>query len=765
MAQWRLTFDVPYNFPVQRAFLKSQHCQDFNPPPDGFNNTWRCPVTGVVMLLPSFNTHDLATNFVPLNQFRFQPDFWQVVNRATSSGMMTSVKPANKGFTLIELQVQVAIIAILTDASLQDDLKWALESNFSLSPDESFAVHYFGQTDEMLRKNNWFGVQWDDCYFHFSHQGIVRVYQYNDRSNLAGGGYTQIDQFEIGSPGDFLNKQGYFIFMPIPTFGLAVYHYKIAQKSNLIQGSVRVSTIKGHLVKWPTRDMADKTKRLFESSPVRLAVNPYQAHIIGLERTVFPLAPATYTDAAFDPGLQSSAPGNLTPGILPTAQQNITMSLLNGAGTGPWTPGTDRAFRPTFSLATNDNRQTPFLYAYTATWLPQFATRNTTPLVLQHVTPDAETTGKGAADRLLKLEFSDDEMGRFEGTATVLMSGTQAQRIARRGDATFKLEYSTDGGSTWLFYAGGFAKDWKLKPYYMGAWGFFYTGTVALKDMWDRFRENPDMCTAAAFDGLTIGDAINAFLACAQQPPLSSIPQAALARRVPTVENEQFKFKPEIGEDGEKVLQGFLLFLHTQGVEWRMRFDWPNNGWILEQKPHDASDGATWTLSPFSADINASNRVWVYDEGVEYEPEPPEGNVFVVAGLSGTGSNAVLELSGILRNEDSFSNASSPDYLGRLVFREFEMAVLPTTQEADRMNRRMMAEQGHHRDKATLPVSRLQLALKPAMRVKVYNGPINNSTNVWFDAWIKARHVTVEQDDKETMRLETDTIWESRSRT
>jgi hypothetical protein len=96
------------------------------------------------MLRPGFLDNDWKTNLVPLSQFRYTQDFWQVVNRDTPGGLFTSVKPAPKTFLLIELIIQIAIIAILINATAQDDMKWALESKFTLGADEGFAVHYHG---------------------------------------------------------------------------------------------------------------------------------------------------------------------------------------------------------------------------------------------------------------------------------------------------------------------------------------------------------------------------------------------------------------------------------------------------------------------------------------------------------------------------------------------------------------------------------------------------------------------------------------------
>jgi hypothetical protein len=762
MAAWRLTLDPPHTYCTDKGKFKSQHSSDFTPAPNNpYQNTFKCPVTGVIMLRPGFLDNDWKTNLVPLSQFRYTQDFWQVVNRDTPGGLFTSVKPAPKTFLLIELIIQIAIIAILINATAQDDMKWALESKFTLGADEGFAVHYHGLTDEMLRKNNWFCVQWDNIGIHFSHTGLVRVYQYPDRNDL-----TQtpalIQQFEIGSPGDFLNKWGYFIFIPIPENGLAVYHSRMAQKQSLQTGSVNVSTTRGHLIHWPQRTMPDGTARMFEASPVRMAVNPYQQHMIGFQRLTFQ-ASGTYTDGPFDIGYKVPRTTDiLAAAPLASAQQTITGSLQKGDNTGAWTAGTDKQYCTQWALSTSDTRYTPFLNGYRLQWNPRFTTRNTTPLLLAQTIPANETAGKPLPDRMHDLEFSLDESARFEGKAQIMLSSAAGMAIAERADCTYKLEQSLDAGTTWTTYAAGLAKLAPQPKY--DSFGFHYDVEVTLEDGWARLEE-VEMETDMALDGLTLAEAFDTLLNCCQEPMLLEHPAHALDMRVPVTTGKKWAFKPVAGDKGGKIAGDLLLLLHTQGQEWRLREDYANNGYHIEARPKDATAGATWKGSPYAADGNDASRIFSFDtDGLEYTPEPPDANVFEVAGANDVDTNSRLVVSDICTNEASISDPTSKDYLGRIKKQIWVIPALPDAQIINRIVLRMRDESGHHRDKLTLPIRRYKPLLLPNLHVQIYRGALTSSP-IWVDGWIKMIHVKTKGNDLETMFIDIDTVFEMKSRT
>jgi hypothetical protein len=763
---WRFILDPPHSFAVEQGCLKSKYEPDFRESPGCFVNTWRCPVTNLIMLEPSFRKRDFGSDFKNLANFTTTTTsgYWQT-NSKTADGvsMFSNVRPAGGSASLIEILVTTAIVAIDASASFQDELKWALESNFTLNIDEGFAIHYQGLTDEMLRKNNLFYVQWDNIGIHISQQGRVRVYEYADRGDLATSP-TLVHDFDIADPGDFLGKPGRFVFLPIAGRGLVMYHMEKTAKSSSYLSNTNTYSVRGaHLIPWTARFIGSHF-RLFETSQVRLALNPHIKFLLGFQNITYP-ASGTFLEEVFDPEYRPSfAPDDVSASALEAFGMNfgtVGATLRNAGNTANWTAGTDRQGRILFNLATSDTRYTPFVYGWGVQWLPVFATRATTPITI--------TTGFN--DVFQRLEWTDDSEGKFEGVAHLKLKSAAAVAIAERGDATYQIEYSSNG-TDWTVLNGGLCKFPKLGMQFSPGAGYWWEGDVALYGMEARFDEM-HMALGTAFDGMSIGESLNLVL---QTVGFSAIPEAdmparALDRRLPPVpEGEaqtQFRFVPRGGDKANKVIRDLLLMLAAQYREYKLKYDWSNSKWILHERTRDTSAGATWTIATTQAEEDHPNRV-AYCDAITLEVEPPEHNAFCVIGMTSPDVKGKRIISDPIKNLSSITDPLSVDYAGRVKSVQFVVESLTTIEEVNMMALRIAPRvvMGRNlRPQISIPPGHFNLSLAPDLHVTTQKPGGSTLVNCFVKVRTvvvdKANHSPVAGRANESMMLFCDENWEN----
>jgi hypothetical protein len=761
VAYWRLKLDVPISQAIETGLIFSRYAKDFKSTKGGLVNTWACPHTGVVMLLPSVHTRDFGDDFKELGTFRIGDsaiNFWRETRKSAQNlAMFTNRKPSASEPTDIELVVAAALQKIEENEAEQDDLTWALESKFTLGVDEGFCIHYMGLTDELLRKNNWFYVQWDNVGIHVSQSGRVRVYKYADRGNLNAAPEI-VDDFEIAEPGDFLQKHGRFFFLPIPGYGLMMYHLEQTSKSSWYLSNSKQYTIGGsHLIPWTARKVGSHY-RLFETSMVRIALNPYFQNIIGYQKVTFP-ASGTFLDEVFDPGYKPSAdPVDATVQYLQSFSGNfatVSGTLKNGANSDVWTAGTDRKARAQFNLATSDERYTPFVYGFGVQWAPVTLTRDTTPLTI--------TTGY--QDVLQRLEFTEDSEGHFEGSAVMKLQSAAGQAIAERGDCTFTIEYSLNN-TDWTVVNGGYGKFGKLKMMYHPDWGHYWDAPLYLHGMEERFEELYHR-TGTAFDGMTILEAINlvlythGFAAIAE----ADAPGPAVLRRFPLSESGDFKFAPRPGDSGRAILRDCLLFLRHQYLEYKLKWNWADQQWELLQRERNPS--AAWTLTVDTENFGSSIARY---KTFEIEPQPPEANLIIVqSAVKKDNKEPVLIQSQPLKNYESVTNSASVDYLGRTKEVVIPADGLTTVAEADRLARTVFPRISHRNltGKIEMPEGHANLNLYPDRQVIV---EIPGKSDITL--WIKAMTIVIDASfhgptpgvANEMQTLFVDEIWENEIR-
>lgn len=760
MADWRLTLDVPYDFVIEPGYRQAKAWRDFSPGANDLNNCVQDPVTGLIMLTPSAFSRDYAVDMRDIGGFRLISSSWIQAKRSIDQAkMLANQKPVGDSVYFLNItNVNAALIAIDAYANAYDDLQWAMQTTDPLIHDCGFVIHYNHISDQMIRKNNWFGVQWDDCYLHFSMQGVVTAYQYNDRNDPLTSGYRQVDQFQIASPGDLIGADGYFWIIPVPGVGILVYNSKTSQKQNSFTASVNAGSIRGHLIKWPTRTI-DGVDRLFENSLVSIALNPYFPVLIGFQDITYPSA-GTFKDAVFDPQFSfSNGPSDVLAFTLPTEQQGNSAVLLSADGNSSWSVG-NRQARVGVTLFSTDARRTPFLWQTGVAWNPVMQTRDTTPVVL------SVTNDEGVQDLLTRLEWTEDELSAFEGTADMVLNSSLGQKIAERGDSTFLLERSENGGGTWLTVFGGFAKEWEIDviatcvaPNHVT-----YQAKCKLKGMEERFLETHRFFNSA-FDGQSVGNALDAFLLGAQMPQLAVMPAALSQAMMPAIPEGDgnargYRFAPRRGDNGKEIVKKLLLFVKRQGVEWRLRWDWDAATFVVEEKPHDQSDEALWKLGFVTSYKKASERKWYISVMSGWKPIPPEANVVSLVGTTQLNSQASAVVTQPLTNVSSLHDNTSIDYLGRIVHCEMAFAPLSNIDDLNPMARRVYDAIANHRDSLPVTVPDWQPGLVPNLQVQI----IRPDDTPIFTGWIKKRSVVIEASmspvNAEQTTLELDTVWE-----
>lgn len=738
MPQYRLYFDVPYDFAIEPGFARAVHRADFAPQAGALNNTFRCPVTGLLMLYPSFMSATYQNNLLTLAELDTTAvtGFWQEVKRSFDNAtLFGNVKPADQSPSFIQYITSIYTMTVSPDVVKYDDLKWVVRTKAEFAVDEGFVIHYHGLTDELLRKSNWFALQWDNIGLHFSAQGTVRVFQY-DRADMSSAP-SLVYEFDICSPSELLSRGGYFVFIPVPGLGLLLYHSRIQQKVAFVTSSVATGSPRGHLIPWGAREV-DGQFRLFDESRLLLGANPYQQNVLGIQRLRFATS-GDYTDAPFDIGYKPTLdPDYLTAIRFDGDRGSVSASLRKGDNSGAWATATDRKARVKISLSTSDTRYTPFVHGYAVGWTPVFATRNTEAQLV---------------DRIEKLEYSEDEKARMEGKVTCLLRTSALKTIARRGDTTFRLDRSFDG-SSWETVFGGLTKMPDLEVIADG-FGTWYRGEWTLAGFEERLRET-HWIFETAIDGQTLPEAFSNVLLGASLPGLISWPPELDSVKLPPIpEGSNWRFAPRLGDKPLQTLETLLLFGRKQTIEYRLRWDWDGGGYVLERKPRDSSAGETWRLSTRTEDRDEGSRIWSYQTG-RWNPEPPEGNIFRVDAKTATDSTG-KQIVATAFTPGSLDDPDNPDYLGRNVMVRVPVEGISTLDEANRIVRRIQAAAGHHRDKMQIIVPIFQEALS-VMRYLIVE---DDDGDTLVEAWVKRRTITVDMDEKEIMRLELDTVWES----
>lgn len=756
---FRLKFDVPHSFAIEPGYVRATHCHDFKEQKDTFSGTWRDPMTGVLLLRPSFISHKItdATYWKPLTQWTYDTAFWEqvfdgvdpVINDGVSrfwasktaySGTDYGDFSANSVHTAVSVAVAVASIAGVIDSDL---LYWAHESTFEIAPDEGFVWYYRAIAKDNLVYRNWFAVQFGDLYFHFSLQGEVRVYRYGSDTTVTP---TLIESFEIASYADIVGQDGYFIFLPIPGYGIALYHTHNAQTFGTQTSSANALAKRGHLVKIVRRDESLRYS-VHDGGKVRIAINGALT-VIGFKFAYHSIryemgAGHTFLGEVFDPQFKpASTPSEIDRIEVPTLRAGASTiaygELLKPDASGLWTAGVDRQGRVRLTLQTGNPIYSPVVAGTFVRWLPILLPRTTTPVIVDYDT----------------LEFTETDTGQVEGQVVFSAKEDDLAVIVERGDTTWQIERCDnptvpEASRVWVIVAGGLAiiaddvivyceDDGRIR--YLAKFGLY-----GMERRFDEVTQTMD----TSFEGYPIGIAINTVLSACGFNPISPLPAGSLALTLPDVPSGQhWRFAPRRGDRGDKIIKQLLLMLRQQWVEWRLRYDWEAGGWILEQKPRDTSEAQTWTFTGDPTEANLALRkvlIAVGDELYKFRVFPPEGNHVQAYGMTDASNNGKRVPGTPLVNQASKTDPTSPDYLGRVKVISPLFAPLSDVHEVNKMGRRVY-DAACHRDLQVPCVGGDYVKeLAPGKRVLIPTKRPSGAIGL-IDGWLKRRTTEIDRD-------------------
>lgn len=759
---WRFTLDPDLSLATEPGLLRSVHSSDFSQRAGVYANTWRDPVSRLLWLTPSWLTPGYHASMRTLKDFSVQTaGMWQEVTRSPDeTGMFTLVHPVGWAYTDVEL-TSISTNLTTVNASGEDTLYWALTSNWMLAADEGFVVYYHNLTDELLRRANWFALQWGRLFLHIGGGGEYRLYSWDEDTPLTDAP-TLRHSGSLCGPGEQMARTGFIAVTPIPGLGITLHFPQVLQAAQQQQGSAEAAVGHGLLIPFPAantnRNPDEEGPIIGHAGPLTIALNPYTANVLGIQQTRYPTS-GTFTDGWFDTGhTYAGAPVGVTATEMPKETTNGLVSVA-GALRGPsgaWVTGTDRQGRAQLTLATTNAAYTPFVLGYTVEWAPSYTARGTTPYVVPNVQ---------------SIEWSQDALLRNEGEAELIIEGATARAIVERGDATFTLEYSTDD-STYVVAFAGFARDWQLEPQ-IDASGLWYRARCSLKDLlWKLDEAHVNLQTA--FDWRTIANCVDTILRCAGYPTVATPSEELETIYVPgSPTGKSWRYAPNLGDGGLDALDAVLNHAKQQHHEWVLRYDHDLGAWVTEKRAYSTTTGAL-TLSPYIADRDPDNSVFHY-LGLSMRPEPPEANVIQIVGVSDPDSGAQRYISPPCVNQDSIDDETSADFLGRAVLLLGTLGEAPTQREVNLMARRVYDAVAHRRLQATVTMQDWHTAIVP----NVYVTLERDGGNAIASLWLKRRTIRITGDTHslhwpgagaaaevihnyaEAVTLELDSVWES----
>lgn len=795
---FKLSLDPPHSFAVEQGYIRNQNCTDFNTAETGsLDGTMQDPLTGLVMLEPSFVTESWYDQsfWEPLSSWVLpsgSAGFWQAVFRGAATGFSGSlplflttlaIEAVSGGGLVPNLITVTQAIISLQSAISSDVLVWALESSFTLAADEGFVWHYRTMTDEHHRPRNWFALGWSDILIHFSTDGHMRTYQYTAGLTSAP---TLIDEHLMFSPSEVLNKEGYFVFMPIPGHGIAVYHPNTPQNVHSRNTSNFFGSARGHVI--PVEPLVPAGGAMVTNAStmvVGLAGSLIlMQHTIGFHRIRYgshrsdgtPIMPGDtaayglFNDNTFHPGYEpSGAPADVEVGLQDSLSKTAgtttaATTLRKGDLSGGWVHGTDKVGRITALLHTTDRRYTPLVASTQVIWLPVFATRDTTA-----VNP-----------RLMHLQMSEDCMSRFEGSAVVMATSAEEMAVCERGDMSYDISSSTDNGATFTHYAGGIARVAGDIEVVFTQSGMHYIVNLDLFDMFYRFAEVGQL-EMSAYDNLDLNTAMARVLASCALPGLASTPSALTAITLPQLPTGQtWRMSPRVGTRGDDLIRNFLLFARTQSDEWRLRFDWTANNFVPEKRVSVDTITPAWTITPYRDEVTTGANAPRYDttnhkflatlEGsgdvaFRFSVQPPECNILQPYGLTDTNANtASRQTIQPFVNTPSLVDNTSVDYLGRIVAAYPMLSGIDKPGTLVNIARELERNVMHRRLLPVITTRDYIPGFGPDSYVGVIRGDVKGTRGDHFTAlWCKRRITTIDytNGDESTMVVtyHLDSIW------
>jgi len=688
--QWRITFDVENRMTQRPGFAQSPFGTNIQQyfRPTNVEHTWQEPITGMIMLKPSFLTAEwqTATHWYDESQITRDEAYWELMwhgNIETSdpvfNGKFLSSETPTLGLkTMPTLTGAVHIPQYVTTAGYASDtirIGMQTATGANTSRDEGFVINWKIASREVMtnKYRNCLFIAIEKLGVHIDFTGKCTVYWYDAPVSGVYTTATLIDSFDIGSITEMTGKWQTLSIIPVPQMGVLITNHttkSTVQKS--FKSAADSKSIAGKLVQVPLRTDSG-VPYVVDAGKLEIGFNPDFAnltyhtaiHRIRYKTSAEGSAGYTFFTQVYDPGfIPATSPASHTTGAYQTnAATSSTVELVD-QDVGTYNIGTDRFFRHKIQLATTNAIYTPMVYGVYLRWDKLRVTRATTPVLI---------------DRYSHLEFFDDDLAYGGGRVKATHVTQNEITIVERGDTTYKIERTDDPTAatpTWVTQQTGWARlsscDVFLDNAGTNSFAYRYEAEWELTSEIGRFNE-VNQYLHTAFDGTNIGSAINNVLNAAGYDaiPTIDLPADAINTIVPVPPRGQsWRHGTKTGDRGDKIIRQLLMLLRKQFVEYRLRWDQINYKWVLEAKP--AYNAATiWKFVPNPADHNvASNKICVGESPKVYtiNVSPPETNYINGVGTTTAQNDAArVPAANPLINRASIFDSNSPDYLGRII--------------------------------------------------------------------------------------------------
>ena len=686
--QWRITFDVENKMTQRPGFAQSPFgtniTQYVKTAVDEF--TWQEPITGMIMLKPSFLTSDWANanHWYDESVLTRDEQYWELMwhgdggDTAFNGKFLASETPTLGDKVMPSIASPKHVPMYVSSPGLTSDvirIGMQTAAGSDASVDEGFVINWKIASREVMtnRYRNCLFIAIEKLGVHIDFTGKCSVYWYDDAVSGVYMTATLVDSFDIGTITEMTGKWQTLSIIPVPQMGVLITNHttkSTVQKS--FKSAADSKSISGKLVQVPLRT-ASGSPYVVGAGKLEVGFNPDFLNLtyhVAFHRIRYPVTAEGGTGNRFmtqtyDPGfVPETSPASHTVGAYQTnASTSSSVSLLN-QNAGTFTVGTDRFFRHRLLLSTTNAIYTPMIYGVYLRWDKLRVTRTTTPVLI---------------DRYSHLEFFDDDLAYGGGRLKATHVAQNEINIVERGDTTYKIERCDDptaGTLTWTTQQTGWARlsncDVYLDNAGTNSFAYRYEADWELTSEIGRFNE-VNQYLHTAFDGTNIGSAINNVLNAAGYDaiPTLELPADAINTIVPVPPRGQsWRHGTKTGDRGDKIIRQLLMLLRKQFVEYRLRWDAINYKWVLEQKP--AYNAATiWKFVPNPADHNvASNKICVGESPKVYSinVQPPETNYINGVGTTTAQNDAArVPAAHPLINRDSIFDANSPDYLGRII--------------------------------------------------------------------------------------------------
>lgn len=766
--RWRMRFDVPRSMAVEPGYRRTMHAAEFNDQTIELDeNTWRCPVTGIIMLQPTFAHHATLGQFEPLANWVYDNTIWRESKRAQSDvigtgqpiTILASKNPSPNNHFVWGISHSIAILNLASDID-GDQLEWSLVSNFNLEQDGGFVIHMNSMTDPMVTNKNWFAIHWDNLQIVCTPEGRMSLYRWADRDLMDDGAHaTLVESIHVGRWADMKMQDKWFAFIPIPGLGLIMYHNSNPVKKNVVYSTISKTHVSGHLFRTPSEPDDDAVSvRLTRTSAIAIGLvkSKESNHVVAFNRIKYPTTGKFKEHKITMPYVTSLTPSVTTMEYPMTYAGSTSSVFRNEDDTADWTI-TDKVGRLVVTLNSSLSQyRTPFIHGTDIGWATVSNTRTTTPILMYNThtifDPDGVSPVSSKYDFIRELQWIETDDHRFEGKVEIVAFSDLLKDLIERGDCTWQLERQDEPSGSWSIHNGGIGSvneevDIKMidfpidRAFTFGRGGrrrVTYNATIHLNDMFVRFKE-VHQTLKTAFDGRTIKQSINIVLHGAGLGSLVTYPASLDTTILPdTTKSNNWRYATKDGETGDDIINQLLMFNKRQNYQMYLSYNWENDEWhIVEQHRQilpPPTDQDFWFVCSqrhirgLDLPVGAPAMSYLIEYGkgdilASFKVYPPEANMIRPIGLSSNDPENAKRIEGrVLVNYDSINNNTSTDFLGRVKTLIPMIAPTGNVKMVNKFGRRIFEAIAHRRLVMTIdsPIFRTEAQFPMSNRCLVY---------------------------------------------